>query len=142
MWLCLHLNQTKTGPCRQANSPVQNFNDMPNVNVPEGSFSVSGNKISLPSGSLLIASRSPGKFNRAKGELYLLYIQPDGQRKYVSSLWLESPDVYQFEYGRRRFRLSLSDNLASVAGMVGVTNSHVSHKELVQKVGTLGEGRG
>ena len=51
---------------------------------------------------LIVTRQSKGK----KSNVFLLQVQPDGKRKYISSLWVRSASVYAFEYNGVRYDLN------------------------------------
>jgi len=89
-------------------------------------------KIDLGSGTLLIAERPTGKTTRAKTPHYILHIDPDGNRNYISSLWQVSGMMYAFEYGGIRYNIQFTPTHATIAQ----SNSVVYQSELFRKIRT------
>ena len=69
-------------------------------------------KIDLGTGTLLIVERR--KTTKAKTPHYILYIDPDGNRNYISSLWHVSGTLYAIEYGRIRYNIQFTPTHASI----------------------------
>jgi hypothetical protein len=103
----------------------------------EGTFERNGKKIFTDQGEFLLTPRKQSKQSRSKTGLYLLHIDLNGKRRYVSSLWQQTPDTYELEYARIRYRLTLHDTSAEIIRIGGSSaNCHVYHKQLVSKSGT------
>lgn len=103
----------------------------------EGSHERNGSKIFIPSGELLLTPRKSTKQSKSKTGIYLLHIDQNGKRKYVSSLWEKTPDTYEFEYARIRYRLTLTPTTADVVNIADEgANRNVYHKRLVPQFGT------
>jgi hypothetical protein len=102
-----------------------------------GTFDRNGSKIFTRSGYLLIAQRPPSKISKAKTAEYLLHVDPNGQRRYVSSLWEQAPDTYELEYARRRYRMTLTPTTAEIVDLTtDGANRIVYHKRLVTEIDT------
>lgn len=101
-----------------------------------GTFERNGAKIFTPNGELLITARPASKTSKAKTPWYLLHIDPNGNRRYVSSLWEQAPDLYDFEYAGTRYRIDLTPTTASIAPLTLEANRIVYHKRLVPQSDT------
>jgi hypothetical protein len=100
----------------------------------EGTLERNGKKIFTKQGDFLITPRQPSKQSSSKTSVYLLHIDTNGKRRYVSSLWEQAPNVYELEYGRIRYRLTLTDTSAIFTRVDAVrANPHVYHMGLVSK---------
>lgn len=89
-------------------------------------------KIDLGTATLLIAERPTGKTTKAKTPHYILHIDPDGQRTYISSLWHVSGMMYAFEYGGIRYNIQFTPTCATIVK----SNSGVYQSELFRKIRT------
>ena len=87
-------------------------------------------KIDLGTGTLLIAQRE--KTTKAKAPHYILHIDPDGRRTYISSLWDMSGMMYAFEYGGIRYNIQFTPTYATIVK----SNSGVYQSELFRKIRT------
>lgn len=109
----------------------------------EGTLERNGKKIFTKQGNFLITPRQPSKQSSSKTSVYLLHIDTNGNRKYVSSLWEQAPNVYDLEYGRIRYRLTLTDTTAMFTRADAVTaNLIVYHKRLVSDIETKAKAEG
>jgi hypothetical protein len=107
---------------------------MTKITTFEGTHDRNGSRIYTQPDQLLIAERPAPKTSNAKSTQYLLRINAQGKRQYVSSLWEQAPNVYELEYGRIRYRLTLKDTAAIFTRVDAVrANPHVYHKGLVSK---------
>lgn len=90
-----------------------------------GEYTRHGGKLTsttTPPTTLLLVHRTAT--TKAKADIYVLLVHPDGRRSYVSSLWDSSPaGTYALEYRGIRYALTMTDTTAQV---VPVTSSTVS----------------
>lgn len=103
----------------------------------EGTYERNGTKIFTPTGELLLTPRKITKQSKAKTAMYLLHIDQNGKRRYISSLWEQCPDIYELEYARIRYRLTLTPTTAEVVNLSNEgANRNVYHKRLVPQSDT------
>lgn len=77
-----------------------------------GQYIRQGSKLTGPTTLLLVHRAATTK---AKASTYVLQVQDDGRRTYVSSLWdSPSPGTYALEYRGVRYALTLTDDAATV----------------------------
>ena len=87
-----------------------------------GQYVRQGSKLTGPVTLLLVHRTATTK---AKASTYVLQVQDDGRRSYVSSLWDSSPPgTYALEYRGIRYAVTLTDDAAMVSAG-GTDNSNV-----------------
>jgi hypothetical protein len=89
-----------------------------------GQYVRQGSKLTGPVTLLLVHRAATTK---AKAGTFVLQVQDDGRRSYVSSLWDSSPPgTYALEYRGIRYAVTLTADLATFAPSAGGTvNSNV-----------------
>jgi hypothetical protein len=87
---------------------------MTKITTFEGTHDRNGSRIYTQPDQLLIAERPAPKTSNAKSTQYLLRINAQGKRQYVSSLWEQSNNVYEFEFARIRYKMILTPTTANI----------------------------
>ena len=84
-----------------------------NIAPLEGYFQKEGGLLKGKRGfDLLIRNRSASKTTTSKTSQFLLKIEPDGSRKYVSSLWqTRRAGVHEFEFQGIRYGVDLNSSV-------------------------------
>jgi len=87
-----------------------------NIAPLEGYFQKEGGLLKGKRGfDLLIRNRSASKTTTSKTSQFLLKIEPDGSRSYVSSLWqTRTAGVHEFEYKGIRYGVDLTSSVVFV----------------------------
>ena len=89
-----------------------------------GQYVRQGSKLTGPVTLLLVHREATTK---AKANTFVLRVQDDGRRSYVSSLWDSSPPgTYALEYRGIRYAVTLTEDTATVAPAHGGTPPYIN----------------
>lgn len=89
-----------------------------------GQYARQGSKLTGPVTLLLVHRAATTK---AKASTYVLRVQDNGTRSYVSSLWDSSPPgTYALEYRGIRYVVTLTENVATIAPAHGGTPPYIN----------------